>query len=212
MTVAIPTAGTYGAFRLAEGPLWDTVRQRLLWVDILAGQVLEGSLDPVGRITVTRRHRFDSMVGAVTVAEDGTLLVAAQEHLIVVEADGTRHDGPRIALAGERRRLNDGSMDPSGRFLVGILSLDGDSRRETLVRLEHNGGITMLDPRPDPVQRPRLVRRRAHPVQGRHAPTHRLRTRLHPRRRGTLRAPAPDRRLPRRHRARRGISSLGRWT
>jgi sugar lactone lactonase YvrE len=85
------------------------------------------------------------MVGAVTVADDGTLLVAAQEHLVVLNGDGTRRDGPRIVPAGERRRLNDGSTDPAGRFLVGTLSLDGRSEREVLVRLEADGRITELD-------------------------------------------------------------------
>ncbi|MFI6961729.1 SMP-30/gluconolactonase/LRE family protein [Streptomyces sp. NPDC050255] len=145
MTTATPAAATGEAFGLAEGPVWDAVRQRLLWVDIHAGQVLEGALGPTGRISVTRRHQFDSTVGAVAVAEDGTLLVAAQEHLVVVAADGTRYDGPRIVGAGERRRLNDGSIDPTGRFLVGTLGLDGDSRRETLVRLEPDGEVTTLD-------------------------------------------------------------------
>ncbi|MER7540662.1 SMP-30/gluconolactonase/LRE family protein [Streptomyces sp. NPDC097704] len=139
-----PTPATTETFRLAEGPLWDARRRRLLWVDILAGQVLEGSLEQ-SRVTVTRRHDVDSMVGAVALAEDGTLLVAAQEHLVVLSPDGTRQDGPRIVPVGARRRLNDGGVDPAGRFLVGTLSLDGPSRQERLVRLEADGRITGLD-------------------------------------------------------------------
>ncbi|KUO05559.1 hypothetical protein AQJ67_05265 [Streptomyces caeruleatus] len=125
MTAPRLTAASTEAFRLAEGPVWDPVRRRLLWVDMHAGQVLESSLDDTGSITVVRRHAFDSMVGAVIVAEAGTLLVAAQEHLIVIETDGTRHEGARIVPSGAGRRLNDGSTDPSGRFVGGTLSLDG---------------------------------------------------------------------------------------
>lgn len=141
MDAAPATAET---FRLAEGPVWDAARERLLWVDILRGTLLEGALDG-GRVTVVRRHDFDGMVGAVAVADDGTLLVAAQEHLVVLHPDGTRTDGLRIVPAGQRRRLNDGGTDPAGRFLVGTLSLDGPSEREVLVRLEHDGRITHLD-------------------------------------------------------------------
>ncbi len=137
-------AATHGTYQLAEGPLWDAARQRLLWVDILGGIVLEGTLDG-DRIAVSREHHFDQMVGAVATAEDGTLLVAAQEHLIVVRPDGSRTDGVRIIPAGERRRLNDGGTDPAGRFLVGSLSLDGPSQGEVLVRLERDGSITTLD-------------------------------------------------------------------
>lgn len=138
------SAASRETYRLAEGPVWDAARRRLLWVDILGGAVLEGTLHGDG-IVVTRRHRFDGTVGAVTVAEDGTLLVAAQEHLVVLRPDGTRADGPRIVPAGERRRLNDGSTDPAGRFLVGTLSLAGPSEREVLVRLETDGTVTELD-------------------------------------------------------------------
>src|SRR5215218_5483421 len=139
-----PAAATREAFRLAEGPLWDAGRRRLLWVDILAGAVLEGALAD-GRIEVTGRHDFDGMVGAVVVADDGTLLVAGQEGLAVVRSDGTRLDGPRVVPAGAKRRLNDGKTDPAGRFLVGTMSLDGESDSEVLVRLEADGRLTTLD-------------------------------------------------------------------
>jgi sugar lactone lactonase YvrE len=138
------TPATAAAYRLAEGPVWDAARRRLLWVDIPAGVVLEGTLRR-GRIEPARRHAFPGMVGAVAVADDGSLLVAAQETLVVVRADGTRTEGPRIVPTGERRRLNDSGTDPAGRFLVGTLSLDGPSEGEVLVRLETDGQVTELD-------------------------------------------------------------------
>lgn len=138
------TSATERAFRLAEGPVWDAALQRLFWVDILAGLVLEGSLGD-GRIDVVRTHRFEGMVGAVAVGPDGALLVAGQEQLVVVRPDGTRHGGPRILPPGRRRRLNDGGTDPAGRFLVGSLSLDGSSTTEVLVRWEADGRLTELD-------------------------------------------------------------------
>ena len=121
MTVAPATAGT---FQLAEGPAWDAARRRLLWVDIPGGLVLEGALRG-DVIEVTRRHRFPCMVSAVTVAADGTLLVAAQERLVLLRPGGTREDGRRIVPAGQRRRLNDGSTDPAGRFSGGPIPTPG---------------------------------------------------------------------------------------
>jgi len=142
MATATPATGE--RFALGEGPVWDASRGRLLWVDIEGGVVLQGVLDG-DVITVTDRIGFDGMVGAVAVAGDGTLLVAAQEHLVVRYPDGTREDGPRVVPAGEARRLNDGATDPAGRFLVGTLSLAGPSEREVLVRLEAGGDLTVLD-------------------------------------------------------------------
>ena len=137
-------AATSGTYQLAEGPLWDAARQRLLWVDILGGLVLEGTLDG-DRIAVSRQHHFDQMVGAAVTAEDGTLLIAGKEHLIVMNPDGSRTDSVRIIPAGARRRLNDGATDPAGRFLVGSLSLDDASQGEVLVRWERDGRVTTLD-------------------------------------------------------------------
>jgi sugar lactone lactonase YvrE len=139
---AVPA--TAERFRLAEGPVWDAARRRLLWVDIPRGILLQGRLDG-GRIAVTGWHAFDGMVSAVAVGTDGALLVAAQDRLIVLRPNGSRQEGPRIVPAGECRRLNDGATDPAGRFLVGTLSLGGPSTRETLVRVEDDGRITELD-------------------------------------------------------------------
>lgn len=138
------TRASLQRFQLAEGPVWDAGGQRLLWVDILGGLVMEGRLAD-GLVTETARHQFTGMVGAVAPAVDGQLLVAAQEHLVVLHGDGTRVDGPRIVPAGESRRLNDAGVDPAGRFLVGTLSLAGESRSEVLVRLEDDGRLTTVD-------------------------------------------------------------------
>ena len=138
------TRASLQRFQLAEGPVWHAGRQRLLWVDIVSGLVFEGRLTD-GVVTETARHEFAGMVGAVAPAADGRLLVAAQEHLIVLHPDGTRDDGPRVVPVGAQRRLNDAAVDPAGRLLVGTLSLAGESSGEVLVRLEDDGRLTTVD-------------------------------------------------------------------
>lgn len=163
----IPVVATSQTFGLAEGPVWDPVRQRLHWVDIVAGAVLVGRLDEAavaagrpGAITVTGRHELGEMAGAVALAPDGGLLVAGQERLHLLP-DGVPEQptgqqtgpdrpvasvpGPRIVPPDAGRRLNDGGTDPAGRYLVGTLALAGDSAREQLVRLEPDGRLTVLD-------------------------------------------------------------------
>jgi sugar lactone lactonase YvrE len=135
-----------GPFLLAEGPLWDAARHRLLWVDIYAGTVHQGVLDGALVVPGEPIHQADGMVGAVVLAADGSLLVAEQEVLVVLRPDGTgRRELVRVVPAGEERRLNDGATDPAGRFLVGTMSLGGSTGRETLVRLEDDGSLTTLD-------------------------------------------------------------------
>jgi len=131
-------------YELAEGPYWDAPRNRLLWVDILRGLVLEGSLEG-DRVKVSGEHRFGEMVGAVVAADDGSLLVAGQERLVVIEPDGTRTPGPRIIAEGVDARNNDGATDPSGRFLIGTLSLGREANRECLYRAESDGSLFAID-------------------------------------------------------------------
>jgi sugar lactone lactonase YvrE len=131
-------------YELAEGPYWDAPRERLLWVDILRGLVLEGGLAG-DSVRVSKEHRFDGMVGAVVVAGDGSLLVAGQEGLVVIEPDGTRTSGPRIIAEGVAARTNDGATDPFGRFLVGTLSLGREANRECLYRVDIDGSLFTID-------------------------------------------------------------------
>jgi sugar lactone lactonase YvrE len=132
------------SYRLAEGPVWDAAAGRIIWVDILAGLVLEGRLTD-GVLAESARHAFDGMVGAAVPAADGSLLVAAQDRLVILAPDGSRRDGPRVVEPGVRSRTNDGGTDPSGRFLIGTLALDDRHGAERLLRIEHDGEVTVID-------------------------------------------------------------------
>jgi sugar lactone lactonase YvrE len=81
-TMGTLVTATPESYVRAEGSIWDAPRRRLPGVDIVAGAVLEGTLNGAG-IDVTGRHDFDHMVGALTAADDGTILVAGQERLVV---------------------------------------------------------------------------------------------------------------------------------
>jgi sugar lactone lactonase YvrE len=131
------------AYTLGEGPVWDPSRQRLLWVDIVAGTVFAGRLDP---FSVTSSWSFPGTVGAVAVSADGSLLVAGRESLTRVDLDGTRTRLGVVLRADSGSRLNDGAVDPQGRFLVGSLSLADEtgSEQEVLTRFE-GGRTTLLD-------------------------------------------------------------------
>ena len=128
---------TRRAFRLAEGPVWDDRGQRLLWVDILAGDVLIGSFDGDDSIRIIDELHFETSVGAVALTEGDDLVVAALDRLVLVTPDGGRLAGPRL-FEDSGRRFNDGKPDPAGRYLIGTMSLAGPSATEQLFRV---GGI-----------------------------------------------------------------------
>jgi sugar lactone lactonase YvrE len=126
------------SYLLAEGPLWDPVRERVLWVDIESHAVHTGVLaDEL--IRPAERLDFAETVGAVVTAEDGTLLVAGRRELITVAPSGERTARGRILAEGVGSRLNDGGCDPAGRFLVGSMALDGRSGAEPLCRVDGEG-------------------------------------------------------------------------
>jgi sugar lactone lactonase YvrE len=131
------------AYLLGEGPVWDERRQRLLWVDIIPGKVFAGRLDP---FEIEQEWSFDGMVGAVAVSAEGALLVAEQETLTRVDPDGARTPLARVLPAGGGSRLNDGAVDPEGRFLIGSMSLTDvtGATGELLARFE-GGHLTILD-------------------------------------------------------------------
>ncbi|MCU1413085.1 MAG: hypothetical protein JWN80_425 [Microbacteriaceae bacterium] len=128
---------------LAEGPVWIATKSRLLWIDVERGEVFVGRLDG-GLVIETHRFDFEGKVGAVVDGDDGSLLVAVNDRLVVIDPDGMRRDGPRI-LEGTALRANDGGVDPAGRFLIGTYHYDERPGKDTLQRLEYDGSLTLLD-------------------------------------------------------------------
>ena len=126
---------TEPVFELAEGPVWDAPRERLVWVDILGKAVHTGRLG-TGSVEIGPSHRFESYVGAVAVADDGSLLVAEDQHLTRVAPDATRTSGPDLFADHPGDRWNDGTCDARGRFLVGTASLSGAWHSQRLLRVD----------------------------------------------------------------------------
>jgi len=129
---------------LGEGPLWDDRRQRLLFVDILRGHVHE--FDPAtGRDRVIEIGR---PAGAVALADSGAWIVAAQGGFWRVDPDTGQTE--QIAAAEADRndtRMNDGAVDPRGRFWAGTMSLHHRAEQGTLYRLDHDRTVhAMLSP------------------------------------------------------------------
>ena len=143
MTVFTAAVASVDSYELAEGPVWDAARQRVLWVDINAGHVYSGLLR-AGRLDVVDRIAFPGTVGAAASSAAGDLIVAGQRHIHYLDSRGHRRIGPQLIPDRISSRLNDGGCDPAGRFLAGSLALDGRQCEEALVRIE-NDSVTVID-------------------------------------------------------------------
>lgn len=114
-----------------EGPVWDVAAQRLWWVDIPRGAIHQ--FDPADRTdTVVYAGQ---PVGAVALRNQGGLLLAAQDGFAEL------HDGELRLLAPveedrPENRMNDGKVDPAGRFWAGTMALDSTAGAGTLYRLD----------------------------------------------------------------------------
>jgi sugar lactone lactonase YvrE len=124
-------------FSLAEGIIYDDRAATVRWIDIDGGDVVHDLAAP-------QTVHVDRTVGAVALAEDGGLLVAAHRGLATISPTGEISLGPDLLGDRTKVRLNDGIVDPQGRFLVGTLSLGGPSTSEQLLRISPDGAVELL--------------------------------------------------------------------
>ncbi len=104
--------------RLGEGPLWDQANGDVVWVDIMAEQVLRTRLSAAD----LRRSSIGEPVGSLAATADGGLVGATPTGLRRLDRDGA----PHVARFPECRadlRANDGKAAPGGRFVVGTMSV-----------------------------------------------------------------------------------------
>jgi sugar lactone lactonase YvrE len=127
---------------LAEGPVWDSARRLLRWVDILPGRV----------------HAFDPVTGAHSWFEVGAPVGAAGltrgGGLVLALVDGFALSGPSgedLRRLGEFSvdrsvvRFNDGKPDPWGNFVAGTMAWQETSGPPcSLYRLSPDAAVTEL--------------------------------------------------------------------
>jgi sugar lactone lactonase YvrE len=129
---------------LGEGPVWDDRRERLLFVDILRGDV-HAFDPPTGMDRVVNVGRA---VGAIALTTRGDWMLAAGRGFVRADPE-TGHTTAMVEVEREaaNTRMNDGAVDPAGRFWAGSCSLVGEAGRGTLYRLDPDGAVhRMLSP------------------------------------------------------------------
>lgn len=117
---------------LGEAPSWDPVTRRLLWVDITPGIV----------------HRFDpasgedegwhvgASVGAAAPTDGGRLALAVRDGFAILDpATGRVEPIADVGASAVGTMMNDGKVDPAGRFWAGTKDLDGRRPIGSLFRL-----------------------------------------------------------------------------
>lgn len=125
---------------LGEGPFWDQASESLLWVDLLAGDVMR--LRPDGS---TVRHRTGlATVGALRPRPGGGFVLAAGRGFALADRDLTHIEPLAELWADAGIRMNDGACDPHGRFLAGTMAYDARPGAGRVFRLHPSGTVEQV--------------------------------------------------------------------
>lgn len=127
--------------RLGEGPVWDSVQQRLFWVDVYNHRVHQ--FDPA----TGQNKYFDTgeVVSAIALSAPDHLLIALKEHLAQLNTQ-TGEIQPLTQLDFSSRidtRCNDGKCDRQGRFWIGTVS--DTPGQAALYRYDPDGSVTVME-------------------------------------------------------------------
>jgi sugar lactone lactonase YvrE len=93
----------------------------------------------------TGHHRVLSPgvpVSAIGLRASGGWIAAAGGSFVEIDAESGRLTPlVEVEVPSRRTRMNDGAVDPAGRFWAGTMSLDGVAGQGTLYRMDVDGGV-----------------------------------------------------------------------
>ena len=125
---------------LGEGPIWSPQTNCVTWTDITQNKFHTADLDT----GATHSFSAPSMVGAIAHTRGGDYVAATQEGFARVSIDGKF--SPLHTFLAADMRMNDGKVDPVGRFWAGSLALSFEKNRGSLYVLEKDGSyLSVLD-------------------------------------------------------------------
>jgi len=119
---------------LGEGPLWHPTENRLYWVDITAGDLYKSNPN----LTSYSKTHFATAIDAFGFKRGGGLVLATAKGFSEWKVG---QNAPTILWNPlpdrEGVRMNDGKVDPAGRFWAG--SMDSAQQQGALYRLDPDG-------------------------------------------------------------------------
>ena len=125
---------------LGEGPIWSPQTNCVTWTDITQNKYHTADLST----GATQSFSAPSMVGAIAFTGGGDYVAATQEGFAHVSIDGKF--SPLHTFLAADMRMNDGKVDPAGRFWAGSLALSFEKNRGSLYVLEKDGSyLSVLD-------------------------------------------------------------------
>lgn len=126
---------------VGESPLWDALRSAVWWVDIPGRAIRRRDL-PSGAVTSIETPFTP---GALALDSEGSVIVAGGTGWYRLIDDPSFEALAEVPDASSDMRMNDGTVDPAGRFWAGTVSTKPtDSPRGRLYRLDGNGAAEII--------------------------------------------------------------------
>lgn len=125
---------------LGESPVWDKDKNRVLWVDILTGEI-HHFYPESGRHDTDRTGQ---KTGAIALRKSGGLIAALENGFYEIDIDNRLQNlisNPEKHLPDNR--FNDGKCDPTGRFWAGTMSMCDRPGTGKLYALEKDLSVTV---------------------------------------------------------------------
>ncbi|MDT0180388.1 SMP-30/gluconolactonase/LRE family protein [Microbacterium sp. ARD31] len=112
---------------LIESIWWDARTDEVVWVDITAGTIHRGRWDGAVDGSDDRVIELPPPVSAVQPATGGGYVAALKDRVVLLDAaGGITRDLAALPHRHDGIRLNEGKVDPFGRFVVGAMDLSAD--------------------------------------------------------------------------------------
>jgi sugar lactone lactonase YvrE len=132
-----------GNDQLGETPLWCERERKLWWLDIERPRLQ--SFDPSNGAHKVVAFDHTVFLGSLALGDDGSQLLALDLELHRRQPSGELSPFARVER-GFDNRLNDGRVDPRGRFWVGTMDNQLHRANGALYRVDPNGRVhRMLD-------------------------------------------------------------------
>lgn len=127
-----------------EGPVWDTVEQKLYWVDLLQGKYFKAdiSTNEIKEFSVGQSLGFlalrENNEGLVVGVRDGFGFYNEERNELALIEPSPEQNNKEV-------RFNDGAVDPNGRFFGGTMEWDGEENQGKLFRLNTDHSWDVLE-------------------------------------------------------------------
>jgi sugar lactone lactonase YvrE len=129
---------------LGESLVWDRARGAMLWCDITAGLLHVSSLDGPVDGSADATIRMPTPLASFHLADNGGFVMSLGSRVVLTDSEGhVTTELVTIEHARDGMRLNEGKVDPAGRWVTGSMILVGDDPVGAFYRVTP-GGATVL--------------------------------------------------------------------